>query len=362
MFIKVSYYFSMNANKKVAVLFAGGSGKRLWPLSTADTPKQINSNFSKKSMLVDAYNRALRIFPKENIIVVTTEQLLPATKGLLPLDDKNLIVQPRNADTAAAMCLATMYIETVFPESIAVFLYSDQYIGDEDKFDQAVLDALNAVNDNDQLVIIGTKPKYANTGFGYIKKGKETSNAKVCHADGFIEKPELSVAKQLVSSGDWLWNTGIKVWRISTLLGAIKSAAPDMYKMMLDLRTEIGGKSYWQRLHEWYEQLQSVSFETVIATKLSQLFVLEADYYWEDIGDWQTVYRISPKDDAGNVVRQSPTEGIVRLVDTKNSLIMSTTGQKVVLLDVDDLIVVQTKDVLLICKKEVTPRVKEVAE
>lgn len=185
----------------------------------------------------------------------------------------------------------------------------------------------------------------------------------VYRVESFKEKPNHKVATRLVESKKWLWNTGIKVWKISTLLDAIKSADPKMYKMVLQLRVEIGGKNYWNKLESCYEKLRSESFESTIATKLPQLYVLQADYYWEDVGDWQTVYKLAQKDKQGNVIKILSSEEVpVRMLETKNSLVMSTTSQKVVLIDVNGLIVVQTKDALLICKKEMTPRVKEVAD
>ncbi len=351
----------LDAQNKVAVIFAGGSGKRLWPLSTANSPKQINQTLSKKSMLVEAYNRALRLFDKKNIIVVTTAQLLKATRKLLPLDDKNLIVQPKNADTASAMCLAAMYIETLFPDSIAVFMYSDHYINDEQKFDQAILDAIEAVQNRDQMMIVGTRPSFANTGFGYIKMGK-MSDHNVYKVDSFKEKPSHAVAQRMVNSGNWLWNTGIKVWRIATLLKAIKMADPKMYDMLLDLRTEIGGSNYWSKLECYYNELDAASFESVIATKLPQLYVLRANYAWDDVGDWLTIYKLGKKNKAGNVIKTLLPETEIKILDSKNSLVMSTTNQKIVLIEVEDLMIVQTKAALLVCKSQTTPRVKEVAE
>ncbi len=350
----------MHQQRVVAVIFAGGSGKRLWPLSTQETPKQINHTFSKDSMLVDTYRRALKFSPKNNIVVVTTQQLLQATKELLPLEDKNIIVQPKNADTAAAMCVAAMYLETIFPESVAVYLYSDQFINDDQGFGQAVHGAVGAASNN-SMVIIGTKPAFANTEFGYIKMGQEYA-PHIFEVAGFKEKPESSEAKRLVANRQWLWNTGIKVWRISALLGAIKAASPDMYRMLLDLRTEIGGPGYWRKLEDWYGSIESASFESTIAAKLPRLRVLEADYYWEDIGNWQTVYKLAGKDTAGNAIKVHDGGAPVKLLDTKNSLVVTTTSQKIALINMDDIIVVQTKDALLICRKEVAARIKEVAE
>lgn len=352
----------MSTQNKVVVIFAGGSGKRLWPLSTAKTPKQINPTFSKESMVVEAYRRALQSFDKKNIIIVTTKQLLKATKKLLPLDDKNIIVQPCNADTAVAMCLAAMYVDALFPESVAVFMYSDQYIGDDKKFLSAIDAALNSAAKEDKMIIIGTQPTFANIGFGYIKLGQK-SGTDIYEVEDFKEKPTKPIAAKIVKSGEWLWNTGIKVWKIATLLKAIKSAAPEMYDMMLRLRVEIGGGNYLKRLEEYYADLHPTSFESEIASKLPQLYVMKADYYWEDIGDWQTVYKLAQKDKFGNVVKiLTDNKAPVKLLETKNSLVMSTVSQKVVLIDVDDIIVVQTKDALLVCKKEMTPRVKEVAD
>jgi mannose-1-phosphate guanylyltransferase len=169
--------------------------------------------------------------------------LLKATKKLLPLDDKNIIVQPCNADTAAAMCLAAMYIDALFPESVAVFIYSDQYIGEGGKFLNAINLAVDLAAQEDKMMIIGTRPTFANVGFGYVKMGQK-SGKNVYKVAGFKEKPAKPIAAKMVKSNEWLWNTGIKVWKITTLLRAMKSAAPKMYSMMLQLRVEIGGGDY----------------------------------------------------------------------------------------------------------------------
>lgn len=350
----------MIQHKVVVVIFAGGSGKRLWPLSTASAPKQINHTFSKDSMVVEAYHRAQRHVAKENILVVTTRQLLAATKKLLPLDKKNFIVQPKNADTAAAMSVAAMYLETQFPESIAVYMYSDHYIADEDKFDKAIADAVQACAE-DRLVIIGTRPTFANTEFGYIRMGGQSSPHLYEVAD-FKEKPKSEDAQKLVASGQWLWNTGIKVWNVSALLQAIKAAHPEMYNMLVDLRGSINSDSYWQAFEAWYNSIEPSSFEAAIAAKLPKLYVLEADYHWEDIGNWQTIYKMAQKDENGNVVKRINTNAPVNLVDTKNTLVMSATQQKIAVINVDDVIIVQTSKALLICKKEKAADIKAVAE
>jgi mannose-1-phosphate guanylyltransferase len=217
--------------------------------------------------------------------------------------------------------------------------------------------AIDVATHEKTLVTIGTTPNYPNVQFGYIKKGSPIEGQEsVFRVEEFREKPDLKTAKAFVSSGRYLWNTGLYVWEVNTLLGLFKQNAPDMYQDLVTLRAEYGGKEYNRVLHDWYSHVKREAFDKAISEKADKIHVVEAHYQWNDIGNWKTVYDLSEKDENGNVILSADHSHLITL-DAHNCLVMPK--QKTVsLLGVSDLIVVQTRDTLLICHKDHVHNVK----
>ncbi|QQS15595.1 MAG: mannose-1-phosphate guanylyltransferase [Candidatus Moraniibacteriota bacterium] len=345
--------------RPVAVIFAGGQGMRLWPASTRSLPKQVSPIFSKKTLVREAFERALTIFPQDRIVIVTTKDLEEKIKKIIPLPAKNFIVQPKNADTATAMCLTALHLETLFPESIAVLLYSDHKIAKLQDFKEAVKQAIQIADRYNTLVTIGTVPTTASTQFGYIELADPQAERNVYRAGIFKEKPELTLAKRYVTSGRYVWNTGVYIWKTSVLLNMLKEVAPEHYERLVHLRVFIGGENYAQEVSDWFERVEPKPFEKVVSEKISDMLVYVARYSWADVGSWKSVYDLAKKDANGNVLLDAYEHGSVRFSHTSGSMVLSQ-SKNTVLLGMEDTIVIQTDDNLLICNRKNIDDIKKV--
>lgn len=344
--------------KHIVVIMAGGQGKRLWPLSTESDPKQMNSFFSKKTMLAETYDRARKIFPKSHVVIVTTEILAKETRKLLPIDDKNVFVQPANMDTNAAMGMTALLLDVLFPECMAVFLYADHFIPNSQDFVQMIRRAMRLAAKHDEPIAIGTAPKYGDTQLGYIEVGASAQAGQPLYwAESFYEKPDKKTAESFIKSGRYVWNTGVKIWHAASLLRAIKDTEPEIYQELVMLRGEHGGKNYHSKLMDWFASVKPESFENAVSEKLDKLLVYVADYEWRDIGNWSTFYDIAAKDQNGNVVL--PNNASVKIADSRGCLVVPH-QKNVVVFGVSDIVIVQSEDTLLVCDRKTAANLKDV--
>jgi mannose-1-phosphate guanylyltransferase len=347
-------------NTAVAVLYAGGEGTRLWPLSTAEKPKQINPAFSKSTLVVEAYRRARELFPVERILVVLTKPLYKKVVRLIHVPRENILVQPANADTATAMGFAALFVETYFPESVAVTYYTDQLIRHSHAYTEAVRRAIRIARERQAFLTIGTEPTLPNPSLGYVKLGKRLAGySHLFSAAGFVEKPSSSRAKRMLASKEYVWNTGIYVWHVRTLLRVFKEIAPDLYQELLALRADIGAPRFAESVRNWYDRAEKASFDRAISEKTRRLWVLVARFNWRDVGTWNTIYELSKKDRNGNVVFQGRRSRVLA-VNATHCFVRPQ--QHISLVGVTDLIIVQTPQELLICKRDQAPEVKKVVE
>lgn len=348
--------------RPVAVIMAGGEGKRLWPFSTEEKPKQLNTTFSEKTLLTETYEHICQIFDPDRVIVITTEILADETKKHVTIPKRNLVVQPKNMDTAVAVCLAALHLEALFPESTAVFLQSDQRILEPKRFLQDIKRAERVARSTEEPVLIGTSPLTPNTQFGYIQLGKPVDERGCYEVMSFREKPDQKTAMSFIKSGRYVWNTGIKVWKTASLLAAIKQQMPDAYQKLLELRAEIGGAQYYALLEKWFHSLpKTASFEELVSQQLKEMLVYVADYRWEDMGNWEVFYQLADKDSSGNAIVNQLASQKVTLVDTHNCLVLPRQGH-IGIIGLDNIIVVQSEDGLLICRRDMAGDVKKLLE
>lgn len=344
----------------MGIIYAGGTGSRLWPVSTKKMPKQINVTFSKDTLVVETYKRALKIFPKDKIILVVTKIIYLKVKNLIDLPENNFLVQPDNADTAAAMGLVAMYLETKFPGSIAVTFYSDHDIPNDKLYINTIKKAIKIVIATDHFLTIGTKPSYPSTDFGYIKLGKKMDEPSLYKAHNFIEKPSKKHAIELSKSEEYVWNTGVYIWPVGKLLKIVKAVNPKLYDGLISLRIEISGDNYEKKLQEWYQKVKRESFDKAISEKTKELYVLVSNYNWKDIGNWKTIYDLVEKDKNNHAIMYNKGNRIIS-IDSSGCLIIPRT-KIISLVGVKNLIVVETKGKLLICNKDHAAKVKDVAK
>lgn len=330
---------------KYIVIMAGGSGKRFWPHSTKEKPKQFLKIVGKKTMLQQTISRILKIVPRKNIIIVTNKFQAPLVKEQLPwLSPGNIIAEPKSRNTAPCIGVAAKKIYQADPKGVMIVLPADHVIQDNKKFcDVMIASAVHAAK-NKVLVTIGIKPDKPHTGYGYIKLGSKLKQ-KFYEVDKFAEKPKLPQAKKYYASGKYLWNSGMFVWRADTILNEIKSHMPQLSELLKK-----------RGLNEIYRKAKNISIDYGIMEKTDKAVVREADFNWDDVGNWNAVCAYYPKDSSGNVLR-----GNCISIDTKESLVVSDKKITAVL-GLNNVVVVTTKDAVLVCSKDKVQKVKEIVE
>ncbi|MCK4649119.1 mannose-1-phosphate guanylyltransferase [bacterium] len=340
-----------------AVIIAGGRGERFWPKSRIKTPKQLLPIASKKSMLYETVKRIRPLVKSGDILIIARKGLEARIKKELPeVPLENIISEPFGRDTAAAVGLGAILVESKEPESVIIILPADHVIGEPKKFLKTLRVAIKAARDTDNLVTMGIKPTRPETGYGYIEISspvRQFASSPVYRVKRFAEKPGKKEASKFVKNGRYLWNSGMFIWRASVILEAMKKHMPQLYRGLLEIQKALGTSKEKRTIEKVYKQLDKISIDYGIMEKAKNTLVVKADYLWDDVGNWQALERILVKDKQGNITR-----GKVCSIGTKNSIILSDKGI-VGTIGLKDLIVVSTKDAILICPKDRAQEVKE---
>lgn len=333
--------------KKRIVVLAGGSGSRLWPYSRKQYPKQILKLVGDKTLLQDT---CLRFGSnQENVSVVTNSQqrfLVANNLAEIGYTKQDLIIEepyPRN--TAPAICLAALQFDD---DDIMIVLPSDHIISSQGRFNAAI-DRACMFAEKEQLVTIGVKPNYPETGYGYMRKGSpfEVGGFAV---DTFVEKPSLEVAEEYLKSGDYLWNCGIFVWKVSTLLYEFKKYAPEVYRQV-EAYYKTGDSKY-------FDTVTSISIDYALLEKSKNICVVEGTFDWSDLGSWQAIYDFYEKDENGNIVN-----GLALVDDSKNTYVHNTSDDRLVaVIGMENCTIIDTDDALLICESSRAQDVKQIVD
>ncbi len=350
-----------------AVILAGGGGTRLWPKSRKEHPKHLLKLFGKESLLKITYDRIVRIIPKERILVVTVDDHVELIKEEIPnLPSENIIVEPMGKNTAIAMGVGAAFVKKRNPDGIIINLAADHIFKDVERFQAVVLAALDVANSFDYIVAIGIKPSFPHTGLGYIKVGDQIGRVRVEGKDlfafkglGFKEKPDLPTAQSFLATGKYLWNAGLYVWSVRTIMTAFEELAPEYGKGINLVLDAIGTDKLDQVMKKVYEESGSDPVDIAISEKSKNLVVIPGDFGWSDIGDWKIVYDSLPKDMMGNAIVDEDNNHIN--IDSRDCLI-ETNGRLVVTIGLEDLIVVDSEDAILIVPKNRTQDVKKAVE
>lgn len=352
-----------NSDNFYAVILAGGGGTRLWPKSRRSTPKHLLKLYDDRTMVQQTFDRILPLIPKERIFLITLETYVKDIKNQLPeMLDENIIAEPQGKNTALAMGMASCVIRKQNPEAVVVNLAADQLIEKEDVFRQVIEEALNVAGPSGYIVSIGIKPTFPHTGLGYIKTGEKLNMGKnfpVYKSDGFKEKPDLETAKKFLDSGHDLWNANLYCWSVKNIAEAIKEQAPDLSKNLDEIFTSLGTPEEEKVISNTYEKAENIQIDVAVSEKIKNLVVIPGDFGWNDVGDWKVIYDTKPKDDQGNVIDNE--SDLLLNINSENCLVEG--NQKLIaMIGLKDIIVVDTKDALLICHKDKTQDVKKVIE
>ncbi len=335
---------------------AGGGGTRFWPLSRQETPKQLLNLSGKDLMVNEAIERLCQVADKDDIFIVTnsiqTPKMLEATKKRIKKN--HILSEPSSRNTAACIGYAAFEILKKYGDGLIVITPSDAYIKDEKEFAKVLKIALETAKAKDVLVTVGIKPTFASTGYGYIKFKKDESLAfKVLE---FKEKPELATAQKYVESGDYLWNSGMFIWKASTILEAFKNFLPNVYSDLEKIAQSMGSQEEFNVIEEIYPKIESISVDYGIMEKSDSVYVVPGDFGWSDVGSFDMLGALHEKDKNQNIIIGDSIN-----IDTKNSIVYSD-KRLVATIGLDDVVVVETPDSVLVCKKDRVQDVKKVVE
>ncbi len=341
----------------VAVVMAGGEGRRLWPASSINLPKQFLRLLGGNSLLEQTVGRLNGLISLDRVLVVTGEAHVTRTLEHLPgLSPENLIAEPFSRNTAPALALAAVNIRERFGDVPVVALPADHYVSDPSAFREALAEAIELVRNFDGLVAFGVRPARPETAYGYIEMGDELRLGAVARAGDhprlyrvarFHEKPAAARARRYVLSGRYLWNAGLFVWRNESFLKELATHQPSMAARFEALGAGPRTDDYRRRLAEGYTGLQPLSVDYAVMEKTSNLVVMVAPFVWDDLGSWEALGRHLPKDAAGNVVVADQTPGCVTLENCVGCLVYSD-GHPVALTGARDLIVAVTSEGALV--------------
>ncbi|MFZ3158213.1 MAG: mannose-1-phosphate guanylyltransferase [Smithella sp.] len=345
-----------------AVIMAGGRGTRFWPRSREKKPKHLLDIISEKTIIQETIDRIKPLITPDNILVVTGKKHARALIKQLPeIPLNNIIIEPEGKNTAACIGLAALHIQKRIPDEIMVVLPSDHAIADEHEFNAVIGAAAKVAAREEGLVTIGIKPSSVQTGFGYIEQAdsfRKIDGKEVFRVQSIREKPDFQQAQTYIQNGNFYWNSGMFIWKASTILKEISRWLPDLYAGLMKIDAALGSPDEALIVPRVYKKLKATSIDYGVMEKADNVFVLRGDFGWSDVGSWDALWEISVKDPKGNVLAG---KGNVIFEDTEGSLIYNP--QKLVaLVGIKDLIIVETKDALLICKKGCSQNVKKVVD
>ncbi len=342
--------------KITAVIMAGGRGERFWPKSRNDNPKQFLSlTKDGETMIQKTVNRLRPLVAPEDVYIVTNAAYKELVFDQLPSIPKgNVLLEPCARNTAPCIAFAASVINRKYEDAIMLVLPSDHLIGYEDIYINTLKKAIKAAESGKRLVTIGITPEYPETGYGYINFGQAKED--VYAVERFVEKPDLPTAKEYLASGKYLWNSGMFVWKISSVMLNIKTFMPDIYEGAVRIGQAFGTPGFNEVLVKEFTAFRSESIDFGIMEKAKHIYTIPGSFGWDDVGSWLAVGRINPANDAGNVVR-----GDVVAVNSTRCIVEG--GSKTIaMVGLEDTIIVDTKDALLVCAKESAGDIRKVLE
>lgn len=339
----------------VAVILAGGKGERFWPKSRSNFPKQFITLFGKDSLLQQTYQRVRKIVDVTNQYYVIPTSLIKLLRKQIPVLSKNIIEEPIGRNTAPAIGLAAIYLDKIVPNSTMLILPADHLIKRVNEFYNCVRFAYQ-IAEQGYLVTFGIPPTAPDTGFGYIQTGKPYQiyqNMKSFHTLRFTEKPNLTLAKKYLKAKTYLWNSGMFIWQVSTILKAFEMYLPEFYQELREFQKYIGTRKEEAKLIAMYKQAPATSIDYAILEKANNIITIKANFEWDDVGSWLALERHFAKDQSGNT-----KIGKVVTKDSENSIIVGN-GGLVALMGIKNLLVVQSDDVTLVVSKDKAAEIKE---
>jgi len=336
---------------------AGGIGSRFWPKSRTAYPKQfIDILNTGKTLIQWTYERYASFIPRENIFVVTFDEYAGIVAQQLPgMPTENILSEPSRKNTAPCVAYISFKLMQKDPQASLIVAPSDHMILDNEQFLAITEKALAFVEENDAFVTLGIEPTYPNTGYGYIQHETAPAADGIYKVKTFTEKPNLELARTFISSGDFLWNAGIFVWKVRTVIQGFEKYQPEMFELFDNEKEHFNTPAEKKTINNIYPLCTNISIDVAIMEKAGNVYVIPSSFGWSDLGTWNSAYENLDKDYFGNAVASDN----VIVIDATKCMISAPANKLLVLQGLDDFIVVDTKDVLLICKKDNEQAIKE---
>lgn len=350
--------YIMKNMKKVALIMAGGRGERFWPRSRRNFPKQfLRLTDDGKTMIQLTVERILPLVSVEDIYIVTNRAYKALVQEQIPnLPEENILSEPMGRNTAPCIGLGAITISRKYEDAIMMVLPSDHLIKFNNMFRNVLDEGCTIAESGKNLVTIGITPTHPETGYGYVKFKSDGSVGNAYEVDRFVEKPTLELAKEYLTTEEYLWNSGMFIWRVSTIMENLQKFLPDTYEHLLKIGNAIGSDREKTVLEQEFLSMQSQSIDYGVMEKAENIYVLPGTFGWDDVGSWLSLGRIKKSNESGNVV-----EGNIITVETRNCIIQGE-EKLIATVGLENLIIVDTKDALLICAKDSTGNIKKVVE
>lgn len=348
----------MNENNYLVIL-AGGAGSRFWPISSEELPKQFLDILGCGRTLIQlTLERFNGLIPKENVWVVTAENYREIVMEQLPeIPSGNILCEPCRRNTAPCICYVSWKIKKLNTKANIVVSPSDHLVVDIQAFQSAIDDSLSFAAETDAVVTLGLKPTRPETGYGYIKADLTYSSSRkhnIFRVDEFKEKPTLEIAKEYIQSPNYLWNSGIFIWNVNTIINAFRVYEPEVSSIFEGLMPYYGTDKEQNKIDESYPQCKNISVDYAILEKAEEIFVFPASFSWSDLGTWNSLREQSDMDKYGNVCIGDN----IKLYDTYNTIVHTCNKKEVIVEGLDGYVVAEKEGKLLVCRLSEEQRIK----
>ncbi|WP_337583387.1 mannose-1-phosphate guanylyltransferase [Prevotellamassilia timonensis] len=348
----------MNENNYLVIL-AGGAGSRFWPISSEELPKQFLDILGCGRTLIQlTLERFNGLIPKENVWVVTAEKYREIVMEQLPeIPSSNILCEPCRRNTAPCICYVSWKIKKLNTKANIVVSPSDHLVVDIQAFQSAIDDSLSFAAETDAVVTLGLKPTRPETGYGYIKADLTYSSSRkhnIFRVDEFKEKPTLEIAKEYIQSPNYLWNSGIFIWNVNTIINAFRVYEPEVSSIFEELMPYYGTDEEQNKIDESYPQCKNISVDYAILEKAEEIFVFPASFSWSDLGTWNSLREQSDMDKYGNVCIGDN----IKLYDTYNTIVHTCNKKEVIVEGLDGYVVAEKEGKLLVCRLSEEQRIK----
>lgn len=347
----------MSSKHNYVAIMAGGIGSRFWPMSRTAFPKQFLDILNTgKTLIQQTYDRYKKLVPKENIFIITSAEYIPIVKDQLPeVAEENILGEPSRKNTAPCVAYISFKLLKKDPGANLVVAPADHLVTETNEFIKTSKKALEFVNHINAFVTLGIKPTHPNTGYGYIQHDTTAAAPDIFKVKTFTEKPNEDLARTFIASGDFLWNAGIFIWKVKNIITAFEKYLPEMHEVFAAEKDKFNTEEEKQAIEQIYPQCTNISIDFGIMEKADNVYIIPSSFGWSDLGTWNSAWDNMEKDYLGNAV--AGKNAVV--IDATRCMVHVPDNKLVVLQGLDDFIIVDTKDALLICKKQKEQEIKE---